>query len=187
MLSLPAEIVVSDFILSHIKPTRDIAMALFGVFSGDFDNMRFWLRGEKMDSVDAVLNGLVRAYNCDKMHMFEIMHGGELIGEIGFASINEKNKTVYVDYWLTPNARGYGIIDKMLPVIEKMAFEDLNMNKVILGIDVENTASRKVAERNEYKLDGVLRENKMWVDGSVHDECVYSKLKSEWIKEQKNA
>lgn len=187
MQLLPTDIVVSNFVLKHMKPTRDIAMALFDIFDADSKNMRFWLRGEKIESGDVIFDGLMRAHESENMYMFEILYNNTLVGEIGFSSIIQKNKTVYVDYWLRPDMRGHRLIDLLLPTIEDMAFNNLNMNKVVLGIDAENIASRKVAERNQYKLDGVLRENKMWHDGSFHDECEYSKLKSEWIKEKRNA
>ena len=175
---LPTDIGISDFVLAHIKPTRDIAMVLFDIFTTDSQNMRFWLRGEKIESGNVVFDGLLRAYESENMYMFEILHNNTLVGEIGFSSIIQKNKTVYVDYWLVPDMRGHRVIDVLLPTIENLAFNNLNMNKVVLGIDAENVASRKVAERNHYKLDGILRGNKIWHDGSFHDECEYSKLKS---------
>ena len=187
MQSLPVEIAVSDFILSHKKPTHDMLVAMYDIFIKDFDNMRFWLRGEKIESVDVIIDAIEKAYACDKMYMFEILYDNRLVGEIGFASIDDKNKFVNVDYWLVPDMRGQGLIDKFLPNIEALAFNNMGMNKIVLGIDSENIASRKIAERNGYGLDGILRAEKLWQDGTVHDECEYSKMKSEWVKENKNA
>ena len=187
MLSLPAKLAVSDFILVHMKPTRDLAMALFDVFSADFENMRFWLRGEKIKSVQEIMDGIERAYDSDNMYMFEMFQNDKLVGDIGFANIIEKDKNVFVDYWLAPMVRRQKLIDKFLPIMESLAFENLNMDKVTLGIDVENTASRKVAERNGYVLKGVSKSGKVWVDGSKHDECEYVKQKSEWLKGKRNA
>ena len=187
MQSLPSDIDVSNFVLSHMKPSRDLAVALYNIFTSDSDGMRFWLRGENIDSVGVVLDGITCAYGCDNMYMFEILHDGQIIGEIGFATINDKNKSVKIDYWLAPSARNKGLIDKFLPVVEELAFKNMGMNKIVLCIDTENIASRKVAERNGYKLDGILRAEKLWFDGSFHDECEYSKLKSDWSKEGKNA
>ena len=187
MQTLPTEIAVSDFILSHKKPTHDMMVAMCDIFTKDFDNMRFWLRGEKIESEVVVIDAVERAYACDKMHMFEILQANRLVGEIGFASIDDKNKFVNIDYWLSPDMRGQRHIDNFLPIMEMLAFNNLDMNKVVLGIDSENIASRKIAERNDYKLDGILRAEKLWADGTVHDECEYSKLKSEWLKGKRNA
>ena len=187
MLSLPQDIAGADYFLRHLKPTRDIAMAVFDVFCKDNENMKFWLRGEDIKSMDIVLDGMKRAYDAENMYMYEIMHNDELVGEIGFVNIIDKNKSGYVDYWLMPKVRGHGLIDVFLPIIEQLAFEILNMNKIVLNIDVANIASRRVAERNGYKLDGVLRQDVLWHDGTLHDNCEYSKLKLEWLKGNKNA
>ena len=187
MLSLPTEIVGSVFLLRHLQPTRKVAKALYDVFVNDANGMQFWLRGEKIDSVDVVLDGITRAYACENMYMYYILDNGQIVGEIGFASIIKREKAVYVDYWLAPSVRGNKAIDRFLPIIENLAFVSLNMNKVLLGIDVDNIASRKIAERNGYTLNVISKSGKVWVDGSTHDECEYSKLKSEWLKENKNA
>ena len=188
MLPLPADIVGSPFSLRHLPPTRDIAMILYDVFTGDFDNMRFWLRGERIKSVDIVLRGIKRAYESKNMYMYYIVdQDDKIVGEIGFASIMRESKSVYVDYWLMPEFRGRRLIDRFLWGIEELAFDRLKVNRVILGIDVDNVASRKVAERNGYVLNGVSESGKVWVDGSKHDELNYVKNKSEWLKENRNA
>ena len=63
----------------------------------------------------------------------------------------------------------------------------LKLKQVVLGIDVDNMASRKIAERNGYALNGISKPGKVWVDGSLHDECEYVKKKTEWLKEKRNA
>ena len=67
MQSLPVEIAVSDFILSHKKPTYDMLVAMYDIFIKDFDNMRFWWRGEKIESVDVIIDAIEKADACDKM------------------------------------------------------------------------------------------------------------------------
>ena len=187
MLPLPVTQVGSPFALHHLPPTRDIAAVLYDVFVNDPDNMRFWLRGEKIKSVDVVLAGLQRAYACENMYMYYILMNKEIVGEIGFASIDQENKSAYIDYWLAPRVRGQKLIDRFLCSIEELAFDMLKVERVLLGIDVDNIASRKIAERNGYTLNGISKSGKVWVDGSLHDECEYVKTKTEWLKENRNA
>ena len=187
MLPLPTDMVGSPFSLCHLPPTREIAAVLYDVFSSDAENMRFWLRGKNISSVDEVFDGIKRAYESENMYMYYILIQDKIVGEIGFASIDMDNKSVYVDYWLAPNVRGQRMIDRFLFCIEDMAFNMLKMKHILLRIDAENIASRKVAERNSYVLNKIVKSDKVWSDGSFHDECEYSKLKSDWVKERKNA
>ena len=112
--------------------------------------------------------------------MYGIFRGNELLGEIGLSGIDVKNQTAEIGYWLKPSARGYGLIDKLIPTIEKLGFETLNLRKINIWCDADNIASRRHAEKNNYVLEGIQRERKLWPDGSVHSTAMFGKLKSEY-------
>lgn len=187
MTELTKVIRVRGFTLRPIAATFDNATIIYNIFSADMKNLRFWMpNGDFKDATEVFMN-LKRREKSTRQYMYGIYKNKELLGEIGLSDSSPQNKYGWVGYWLKKTARGSGIINKLLPTIEKLAFEDLGMNKLNLGCDVKNIASRKIAEKNGYTLDGIMRDERMWPDGSFHDECEYSKLKSEWLKENKNA
>ncbi len=187
MADSPKQIKVRGFVLRPVEATFDNANTIYDIFSHDMKNLRFWMpNGDYKDAEDVFMN-LKRNEKNTRQCMYGIYKNKELIGQIGLSEIAIQNKYGWIGYWLKKSARGMGIINKLLPTIEKIAFEDLGMNKLNLGCDVKNIASRKIAEKNGYTLDGIMRDERMWPDGSFHDECEYSKLKSEWVKENKNA
>ena len=104
----------------------------------------------------------------------------ELLGEIGLSGIDTKNQTGEIGYRLKKSARGHGIITKLIPVIEKLGFEEFGLRKITIWCDNDNVASRKHAEKQGYTLEGIQRERKLWPDGSVHSTAMFGKLKSEW-------
>lgn len=182
MAELPKVIRIRGFILRPIAATFDNATTIYEIFSGDMKNLRFWMpHGDYKNPEDVFVNLKYREKSTRK-YMYGIYRGTELVGEIGLSDSSPQNKSGYIGYWLKKSARGFGIINKLLPRIEKLAFEELEMHKLNIECDVKNIASRRIAEKNGYTLDGIARDDCMWPDGSFHDECKYSKLKSEFGK-----
>ena len=178
------EIIVDDFVLRPIPATMEYAQKVYDIFVADADTFRRWFNGGMYKSVDEVLTNYQNKANNDegrwKYAMYGIFKNGELLGEIGLSGIDTRNQTAEIGYWLKKSARGLGIIDKLMPVIEKLAFETLNLRKVSIYCDYDNVASRRHAEKNGYVLEGVARARQLWPDGSVHDTASFGKLKSEY-------
>ena len=64
--------------------------------------------------------------------------------------------------------------------IEKLCFEDLDMNRIGIHADVRNERSRAVPERLGYRFEGILRAKLPGTDGVPQDEAVYCLLRAEW-------
>ena len=75
---------------------------------------------------------------------------------------------------------------RAVQAMEKLAFENMDVNRIEIIMDTKNSRSESVARRNKYLCEGVRRQSYMF-RGKLCDVFVYSKLKSEWEKENKNA
>ena len=178
------QIIIDDLVLKPIPATQEFAQEIYDIFTSDVDSFKYWLGGEMCTSVDDVLHKyqeqLQNSDNRWKYAMYGIFKNGELLGEIGLSGIDTKNQTGEIGYWLKKSARGHGIITKLIPVIEKLGFEEFDLRKIDIWCDDDNIASRKHAEKQGYTLEGIQRERKLWSDGSVHNTAMFGKLKSEW-------
>ena len=180
------KIKVGEYILMTVPATMEYAQQIYDIFISDSDTFKHWFEGGMWKSVDEVLKYYQAKENQNDMRWKSAMYGifkdGELLGEIGLSGIDTKNQTGEIGYWLKKSARSKGIIDKLIPTIEKLAFETLNLRKVNIWCDDDNIASRKHAENNGYVPEGIQRERKLWPDGSIHSTAMFGKLKSEWKK-----
>ena len=179
-------IIVDDLTLKLIPGTQEFAQEIYDIFTKDANTFKYWLDGGMWKSVDEAQKYYQnRAQNNDprwKYAMYGIFKGDELLGEIGLSGIDMKHQTGEIGYWLKKSARGQGIIDKLIPIIEKVGFEKLNLRKLNIWCDDDNIASKRHAEKNGYVLEGVQRDRKLWPDGSIHSTAIFGKLKSEWKK-----
>ncbi len=180
----PEEIIVDNFVLRPIPATKEYAQMIYDIFVADTETFRHWFHGGMWKSADEVLAYYQNKAKNDeprwKYAMYGIFKDGELLGEIGLSGIDTRNQTGQIGYWLKKSARGAGIVDKLIPAIEKLGFETLNLRKIDISCDTDNIASRRHAEKNGYVLEGVNRERDLWRDGSIHSTSMFGKLKSEW-------
>ena len=182
----PEKINIDNLVLQPIPTTTEYAKQNFDAFHEDEKGFRFWMEDGIYKTPRDVLDAYKTKYTDEprwKYAMYGIFDNNELLGEIGLSCIDDKYKTAEIGYWLKKSARGKGIIDKLIPTIENLGFNVLNLRKITIWCDTENIASRKHAEKHGYTLEGIQRERKLWPDGSVHSTAMYGKLKSEWKKQ----
>ena len=89
---------------------------------------------------------------------FAIVDGdGSVLGLALAPSIDAETRTVELGYLVAPEARGRGVASEALRQLTDWAFAELGALRIELLIGVDNVASRRVAERCGYTLEGVLR------------------------------
>jgi RimJ/RimL family protein N-acetyltransferase len=104
---------------------------------------------------------------------FAILDGGRCVGSI-WLHIGPTSRAT-VGYWLLPEGRGKGLMNRALLLVTRWAFAELGLKRIGLLADPRNAASVNVAERAGFKREGVLRS---WADvnGERADHVSYSLL-----------
>lgn len=176
------KIKVGEFELKIVPATVEYAKEIFKIMQSDTKNMIFWMPDGLFESPEHALISYYRRNREMRTMLFGIFKDGKLLGEIGFSGIFMKSGKVEIGYWLRKSARGHGVINKLLPRIEKIAFEQDWCHKIQLHCDTKNTPSKSIAEKNGYVLEGIIRQDSKWPNGSLRDKMYFGKLKSEWKK-----
>ena len=105
----------------------------------------------------------------------------EVIGCVGLHKINWKNKNGEVGYWLGKKYWGKGLTSEAVSLMLRFAFKILKLHRVYAVVFEKNIASRRVLEKNGFKLEGILRECSFRY-GKWHNELRFSMLKEEYEK-----
>ncbi|MFK3980974.1 GNAT family N-acetyltransferase [Micromonospora sp. NPDC050397] len=82
---------------------------------------------------------------------------GELLGSCGLVSIDRSLRSAEVGYWTAPWARGAGIATRATRVIARWAFREVGLRRLVWQAEVGNHASRLVALRAGFRIEGELR------------------------------
>jgi RimJ/RimL family protein N-acetyltransferase len=81
---------------------------------------------------------------------------GRILGSIG-VRFSDTGDVGEIGYWMRSDARGRGVMTRALRLAAHWALEEGGAVRVQLRADVENVASRRVAEKAGFRLEGVLR------------------------------
>jgi RimJ/RimL family protein N-acetyltransferase len=105
---------------------------------------------------------------------------GVHIGNIGLHSIDWKNRSTELgiaigekEYW----GQGYGT--DAIRTLLGLAFEEMNLHRVFLRVDIDNERGIRCYEKCGFHRDGTLREA-IFREGQYHDQLMMSVLVSEY-------
>ncbi len=144
------------------------------------DHLKDWLAWvSPVPTLDESVFSCRRAYaryllNEDLMVFFILKSNGELIGGSGLHNANWMLRQFEVGYWGRTKYAGQGLMTEGVRALTQHALKDLNANRVFLTTDEKNTASWKLAERAGFALEGVLRLDRLDLQGNLRNTRLYS-------------
>lgn len=111
---------------------------------------------------------------------------GKVVGHISLGGISQKNNSARISRVLVGNTaeRGKGYCTHMITAVLKIAFEELKLHRVGLGVYDFNAAAIRCYQKAGLKTDGVLRDVLKW-EGEYWSLAEMSILEEEWRALQK--
>jgi ribosomal-protein-serine acetyltransferase len=110
---------------------------------------------------------------------YAIIINKNIVGRIGMHHINRQNKIGEIGYWLADGWQGRGIITKCCTALIDHGFTVLDLNRIEIKCGVGNDKSRAIAEKLQFKQEGILRRAE-WLNGKFIDLYLYAMIRDEW-------
>jgi ribosomal-protein-serine acetyltransferase len=102
---------------------------------------------------------------------------GELVASSGLHRIDWNIPRFEIGYWINSRFSGKGYMTEAVQGIADFAISELKARRIEIRCDSRNVKSRRIAERLEFTLEGILRKNGKCVKtGELIDTCVYAKV-----------
>jgi ribosomal-protein-serine acetyltransferase len=101
--------------------------------------------------------------------------GERLAGVVGL-TIDRSNRAGAIGYWLDARSEGKGVVTGAVAALSQQGFDSHRLLRVEIRADVENRASRAVAERLGFTLEGIARQAYRISEEHQSDDAVYSLL-----------
>jgi len=101
-------------------------------------------------------------------------------GVISLHTINIKNHSAEIGYWLEKSMRGKGIGTIAAKMITDYGFRSLGFRRIDGLADVENTASQKLLTKAGYQKEGILRNKVTRDDGRQIDMALFAATDITW-------
>jgi ribosomal-protein-serine acetyltransferase len=95
------------------------------------------------------------------------------LGSCGVSDYSSEHRHAMLGYWVRAEATGRGVATHAARLVVSVAFEDLGLLRVSIGVPVANVASHCVAAKLGALREGVLRQELVLPDGPS-DVVLYS-------------
>jgi [ribosomal protein S5]-alanine N-acetyltransferase len=136
---------------------------LENVYQGLSDPEVIKYYGISFDSLEATKEQIIWFSQLEKDETgiwwaIESIENQEFCGAIGFNNLNKEHKRAEIGFWLLPKSWGKGIISEVLPLVCQYAYENLGLHRIEAQVETENLACKNVLEKNNFLLDGTLKD-----------------------------
>jgi RimJ/RimL family protein N-acetyltransferase len=106
---------------------------------------------------------------------------GAVIGSTRFLELRERDRSVEIGWtWLAPEAWGTGANVEAKLLMLGRAFDEAGCIRVELKTDARNERSRSAMAALPARFEGVHRQHRVRLDGTLRDSAWYSVIDREW-------
>ena len=137
-------------------------------------NIVFLTTLKNIEEVRRDIKSQIKQYNVDKTKRksdsFVIDINGEIAGEIGIHDIVWGHKAISSS-WVAKSFRGKGLGTAVHKLFVRYAFKNYKLKRLQGNVRTFNKASARMLEKSGYKLEGILRKNKL-KNGKFRDDMV---------------
>lgn len=103
---------------------------------------------------------------------------GAFIGSSGLHRIDWDVRKFEIGYWMDTRHSGAGYMTEAVEGITNFAFEQLHAKRVEIRCDTKNERSKRIPERLDFPLEGILRNEARSLDGKeLRDTFIYAKTR----------
>ncbi len=106
---------------------------------------------------------------------------GELLGSVGLHRIDWDVPAFEVGYWCDSRHTGRGYVTESVRRVTRYVFEELRGARLSLHADTRNIASRAVAERLGFALEGIALRDSRDNAAELCDTAIYARLNADGL------
>jgi ribosomal-protein-serine acetyltransferase len=148
----------------------------------NYEHLRPWLpwvsKGYTIESAISFIKTGLAGYEKRTSLQTWIFDREQIVGGIGFNSIDSLNRSVEIGYWLTASAIGGGVMTKSCKALVDCAFREYGIHRIVIRCARENIKSQAIPKRLGFVEEGTMRDAE-WLHDRFVDLTIYSKLKSD--------
>jgi RimJ/RimL family protein N-acetyltransferase len=141
-----------------------------------------WVAGEQSVQASEVFCRTAQASHLARTDFpFLMFHRstGELVGCVGLHRPVWATPRLEVGYWCRTSRAGNGYVAEGVGAMVALAFQTFKAVRLELITDEANLASRRVAERCGFALEGVLVNERRGPDGRLRNTCMYARTQGQ--------
>lgn len=173
--------------LELLPPDRELAEELFALVDETRESLApsldLVLMIEKPEHARAYLHSEAKYNEGGQRCNYFLAFQGKLAGSVGLVSIDRRNHSAEMGYWLARKYEGQGLMTKACRRLLDYAFEERPkpLNRIAIRTFTDNQASLALARRLGFQYEGRLHEV-IHQHGQYFDAELFAMLKKNWRK-----
>lgn len=104
---------------------------------------------------------------------------GDFVGEARLYRIDWSIPRASVSFWVRKSMQSQGYMTEAVSRIVELGFDLFNLARLELLVDTDNSATKRVAEKAGFTLEGTLRNHHRHRNGDLTDTIIYSIIPSD--------
>ncbi len=146
--------------LAYIEPSLESAKALASIIDANREHITPYRSIGMKKTIEEFFDVFAAAKKKrDDGSDFEywIIHNDGIVGSACLSKLDYANKSAEISYWLDKGFVGRGLVSAAVAELEQVAFDVLELVRIVIRCDVEDEQSKKVAENANYTFEGIAR------------------------------
>lgn len=138
-----------------------------------------WVAGEQtVESSEAYCRNARANFLARKDLPFLVLEraSGQIVGATGLHRTVWSTLKTEIGYWGRTSKARQGFIGEAVMALTGYAFTRLQAARIEIVTDEENHPARRLAERCQFVLEGVLRNERRAPDGTLRNTCIYARI-----------
>ena len=140
------------------------------------ENFLYYANKEKrtlQEEIDS-LKGIYEKYNNPEYYnwLITLKDNKKVIGAIHL-NVDNYNESVEFNYAIDNRYQGNGYMTEALEAVKNYCLDEINVNRIFGGCEINNIASKKVMKKCNFIYEGTLKNHLKLKDGN-HDMYIYS-------------
>jgi RimJ/RimL family protein N-acetyltransferase len=180
----PNRLDAGEFVIRSYQPGD--GKALRAAVDESYLHLRAWMPWAAPESTDEDYEARCRRfcgnYLLNQDFVLGIWIGDEVVGGTGFhlrqGALELRNAEIGM--WIRQSHAGKGFGTRVLKAMLKWGFTEWGWERLVWRCDPKNLASKRVAEKCGFILEGTSRSDSYGVLGERRDMHVFAILRSEW-------
>jgi ribosomal-protein-serine acetyltransferase len=174
--------VISDSVIIKMMEIRH-SQQFFDFVDENRDHLIKWIpfvsKTLTCDDIKPYINSYLEKYKNGSGYLFGLWDSNRIIGSIVIREIDNEAKWAEIGYMIDRKYQGKGLITITCNLVINFLFKELEMEKIVICCDDQNLASKKLAEKMGFVLEGIIR-NHMNVNNCISNMMYWGLLKSEY-------
>ncbi|GAB6524159.1 GNAT family N-acetyltransferase [Bacillus cereus] len=184
-LQIPTELYTERLLIR--APQLGDAMVVYQAICESITELKPWIKSFQNIPTKESIETLIVNYHIHFLQRSALPYfifsktTGEFIGLSIFHEIDWEIPKFELGYWVHSRFRKKGYMTEGIKKLIKMAFEELQTNRIEIRCEATNIQSRMIPEKLQFKMEGILENNTFTANKEkLTDVCIYAMIKSHY-------